>query len=241
MDKINAYNMHFKTLNEFIRKSPDSEIIVENTLGQRFIGSGWIGKNIQIYGIPGNALGAYLTQCNITVYGNAQDATGDAMNDGTIIIYGNCGDTVGYGMRDGSILIKGLAGYRAGIHMKEYEEKSPLLMIGGTAGDFLGEYQAGGKIIVLGIGSEDRCPVGAFCGTGMHGGSIYIRTEYPPKDLPSQVSIKEADDNDKTAIKDCIDLFTKKFGGSSEELLASKFYKLTPNTANPYKQLYVKN
>lgn len=241
MDRINAENMHFRTLNEYIRTSTDTEITVENTLGQRFIGSGCIGKDIHIHGIPGNALGAYLTQCDITVYGNAQDATGDAMNDGTITIHGSCGDAAGYGMRDGKILIKGSAGYRAGIHMKEFEEKSPVLMIGGTVGDFLGEYQAGGRIIVLGIGAEDVCPVGSFCGTGMHGGTIYIRTEYPPTDLPAQVSITVADDRDKENIRECIDLFTKKFGGNPDELLDSRFYKLTPNSNNPYKQLYVNN
>lgn len=241
MDRINAENMHYRTLNEHIRNSSKREIAVENTLGQRFIGSGCLGKDIHIYGIPGNALGAYLTQTDITVYGNAQDATGDAMNDGTITIHGNCGDAVGYGMRDGKILIKGSAGYRAGIHMKEYMEKSPVLLIGGTVGDFLAEYQAGGTIIVLGIGSENSCPVGAFCATGMHGGSIYIRTEYPPQDLPQQVSLTEANDSDKEKIKESIDLFTKKFGGNPDELLSSKFYKLTPNTKNPYKQLYVNN
>ncbi len=241
MDRINAENMHFRTLNEHIRKSPEKEVAVENTLGHRFIGSGCTGKDIHVYGIPGNALGAYLTQTDITVYGNAQDATGDAMNDGTITIHGSCGDAAGYGMRDGKILIKGSAGYRAGIHMKEYMEKSPVLMIGGTVGDFLGEYQAGGTIIVLGIGAEGRCPIGAFCGTGMHGGAIYIRTEYPPQDLPEQVSLAEAGVSDKEKIKDSIDLFTKKFGGNPDELLSAKFYKLTPNTKNPYKQLYVNN
>ena len=41
------------------------------------------GQTIEIYGIPGNALGAYLTGAEITVNGNAQDAVGDTMNDGT--------------------------------------------------------------------------------------------------------------------------------------------------------------
>ena len=70
MDRINAENMHYRTLNEHIRNSSKREIAVENTLGQRFIGSGCLGKDIHIYGIPGNALGAYLTQTDITVYGN---------------------------------------------------------------------------------------------------------------------------------------------------------------------------
>ena len=120
MTKITAGDLHYRLLNQEIRLSKDKDIVIENCLGQRFIGSGCIGKNIEIHGVPGNALGAYLTQSNITVYGNAQDATGDTMNDGTITIHGNCGDAPGYGMRDGMILIQGNAGYRAGIHMKQY-------------------------------------------------------------------------------------------------------------------------
>ena len=33
-------------------------------------------------------------------------------------------------------------GYRAGIHMKEYKEKRPLIVIGGSAGSFLGRDEA---------------------------------------------------------------------------------------------------
>ena len=72
MDRINAENMHYRTLNEHIRNSSKREIAVENTLGQRFIGSGCLGKDIHIYGIPGNALGAYLTQTDITVSDSGQ-------------------------------------------------------------------------------------------------------------------------------------------------------------------------
>jgi len=95
--------------------------------------------------------------------GNAQDATGDTMNDGTIYIHGNSGDVCGYAMRGGKIFIRDNAGYRTGIHMKQYKEKKPVIVIGGTAGSFLGEYLAGGIIIVLGLNSEDTVPVGDFC------------------------------------------------------------------------------
>ncbi|MBP1561740.1 MAG: glutamate synthase [Oscillospiraceae bacterium] len=239
--EINAQNMHFKLINEQIRASSEKEVVINNTIGQRFIGSGCVGKDIHIHGIPGNALGAYLTKSDITVYGNAQDALGDTMNDGTITVFGNCGDAPGYGMRDGKILIKGSAGYRAGIHMKQYMEKIPVLMIGGKVGDFLAEYQAGGKIIVLGLGYEDTCPVGSFCGTGMHGGAIYIRTDILPSGLPSQVDAFDATDADKEEIRPEIELFVSKFGGNADEILASHFFKLVPDTKNPYKQLYVNN
>ena len=241
MDRINAENMHFKTLNEHIRKSTDNEITIENTLGQRFIGSGCIGKDIHVYGIPGNALGAYLHESDITVYGNAQDATGDAMNNGTITIHGNCGDAPGYGMRDGKILIKGSAGYRAGIHMKEYMEKSPVLMIGGKVGDFLAEYQAGGTIIVLGIGAEDTCPVGAFCGTGMHGGKMFLRSDCKDVKFPSQVTARSADETDLEELKAYVSEYCEVFGYDMNEVLNSPFTVVTPDSKNPYKQMYVAN
>jgi len=239
--KINAENMHYKDLNQAVRTVSDSEIILENVIGHRYIGGGAADKNIKIYGIPGNALGAYLNRCSITVYANAQDATGDTMNSGEIIIHGNCGDAAGYGMRDGKILIKGSAGYRAGIHMKQYEKHIPKLIIGEGAGDFLGEYQAGGKIIVLGIGCEGKCPVGSFCGTGMHGGVIYIRSDIAPTGLPAQVVISDATSEDIEEIKDDVIDFASNFGYNANELLSSHFFKLIPNTKNPYKQLYVNN
>jgi glutamate synthase domain-containing protein 3 len=55
--------------------------------------------------------------------------------------------------------------------MKEYGDEKPTIIIGGSTGDYLGEYMAGGNILVLGRGmGEDRSPVGSFIGTGIHGG-----------------------------------------------------------------------
>lgn len=239
--KIHAENLHFKALNEKIKQCPDREIEVYGLLGQRYIGAGLeAGKSLNLYGTPGNALGAYLNNSIITVYGNAQDATGDTMDTGKIIIHGNSGDTTGYAMRGGEIYIRGNAGYRVGIHMKAYGEHFPVIVIGGKAGDFLGEYLAGGIIIVLGIGTQD-VPVGANCGTGMHGGSIYIRSEKPPKGLPAQVSIHKCAAEDLEVIRSYIREYCKHFGTDERELLASPYYKLTPNSQNPYRQLYVHN
>lgn len=233
--------MHYKDLNHLVNSSSDRDIIIENALGHRYIGTGAADKSIEIHGIPGNALGAYLNSCRLNVFSNAQDATGDTMNSGEIIIHGSCGDAAGYGMRDGKILIKENAGYRAGIHMKEYQEHIPTLVIGGRVGDFLGEYQAGGRIIVLGIGFENECPVGGFCGTGMHGGAIYIRSRYAPTGLPVQVKCEDASVADIEDIKKDILEFAENFGFSGSELLEGHFFKLVPNTASPYRQLYVNN
>lgn len=239
--KITANDTHFKILNEMIRSAADNNVVVDNCIGQRYIGSGLKGKSIVINGTPGNALGAYMDGADITVNGNAQDAIGDTMNDGTIYVHGSCGDAPGYGMRGGKIFIEGNAGYRAGIHMKAYKEKLPVLVIGGCAGSFLGEYQAGGIIIVLGLNSDAKTPVGYFCGTGMHGGKIYLKCDTLPDDLPKQVVANEATENDLEEISAYLEEFCAEFKQNKQELLSHKFYILTPNTKNPYKQLYTQN
>jgi len=58
--KINAENLHFQELNQRIKEAEDSQIVIENCLGQRYIASGLSGKHIVINGTPGNALGAYM-------------------------------------------------------------------------------------------------------------------------------------------------------------------------------------
>ncbi len=211
------------------------------TLGRRYIGCGAETGKIELHEVPGNALGAYLDGGEIELFCNAQDATGDTMNDGEIAVHGSVGDATGYAMRGGAIYVRDNAGYRCGIHMKEYREKVPKIVIGGCCGSFLGEYQAGGVLLVLGIGCEDRPPVGNFCGTGMHGGRIYLRTEHLPPDLPAQVAVRDAGPEDMACVAPLVERYCGKFGADREKLLASHYYVLTPNTSNPYRQLYVNN
>lgn len=238
---IDAKNMDFKELNEVIRSTADQRITIVNCNGQRYIGNGLGKKVIEINGVPGNALGSYLDGCDIIVNGNAQDATGDTMNDGSIVIHGSSGDATGYAMRGGKIYVRGSTGYRAGIHMKAYQDKVPVLIIGETAGSFLGEYQAGGIIVVLGLHTKEKVPVGNFCGTGMHGGKIYLRCEKLPKDLPKQVVAEKATEKDLAEIRLYLEEFCKFFGENIEDIYLKTFYVLTPNTKNPYKQLYTRN
>jgi len=237
--ELRAHELGYQLLNEKVRNTGE-DIVINECYGERFIGAGASNKTITINGTPGNALGAYLDGANIIVNGNAQDATGDTMNDGNIIIYGNAGDALGYAMRGGKILVKGDAGYRTGIHMKEYKDKKPVIIVGGSTGSFLGEYLAGGLIIVLGLDS-DSCPTGHFIGVGMHGGEIYIRSSNAPENLPEQVSMKVADEQDIGRIQDYLSEFAKVFNIDIGEILSKPFYRLTPNGKNPYKKLYTEN
>ncbi len=236
--KIDATNVHFQTLNEMIKQSDDTDIIIDNCTGQRYIGSGLSHKKIEINGVPGNALAAYMDDSIIRVNGNAQDATGDTMNEGRVYIHGSSGDATGYGMRGGKIFIKGRTGYRAGIHMKAYEDNIPVLVIGGVAGSFLGEYQAGGRIVVLGLNAGDEPIAGHFCATGMHGGQIFLCCDELEIDLPQQVVCSKATAEDLKTIEKDIEEFCAEFGCDKDEILSKSFYVLTANTKNPYKQLY---
>ncbi len=241
MTNIDCNKLSHKEINEKINKTDDKFVILNNVIGQRFIAAGLFGKNININGTPGNAIGAYLDGAKIEIKGNAQDATGDTMNDGSITIYGNSGDATGYAMRGGEIYIKGDVGYRAGIHMKAYKDKIPHIVIGGKAGSFLGEYQAGGIILVLGLKNDKNDPpISNFCGTGMHGGKIYIRTDKKPEYIDREKLIVEKV-NDKKEIAELIKKFCDKFEENEKEILDSTFYVIKPNTNNPYKQLYTKH
>ncbi len=238
MTTIKANTAYYKKVNEELRSVSENEIKVENATGQRYIGCGSSGKKITVTGTPGNGLGQYLNGSVIEVFGNAQEAVGDTMNDGDIIIHGNVGDACGYGMRGGRIFIKENCGYRGGIHMKAYQEHFPVLVIGKSAGSFLGEYQAGGLILVLGIGQNGSYPTGYFCGTGMHGGKIVLRCDNAPEGLPKQVLISEARKDDLDELSPFIKKYCEYFGGDASDLLSQKYYVLTPNPEAGYKQLY---
>lgn len=237
---IDTRDLDYRTINEQIRRAQES-CTLNNCCGQRFIAAGMSEKDITIHGVPGNALGAYLNGAHITVHGNAQDAVGDTMNAGTIVIHGNIGDAAGYALRGGRIFVRGQAGYRAGIHMKAYKDKVPVLVIGGTAGSFLGEYQAGGVIVVLGLNTENEPIVGNFPCTGMHGGKLFLRGECENIAFPEQVTARPASEADMEELKPYISEYCALFHCDMDTVLSSPFTVVTPDSRSPYKQLYVSN
>jgi len=237
---LDTEKLDYKTLNDYLRRIK-GECRLTGCRGQRFIAAGMAEPNVTIDGIPGNALGAYLNGAEIVVNGNAQDAVGDTMNEGKIVIHGNIGDAAGYAMRGGKIFIKGNAGYRAGIHMKAYKEKQPLMVIGGTAGSFLGEYQAGGVIVVLGLNPGERKIVNFFPCTGMHGGKIFLRSDCRDVIFPRQVTVRPADARDLEEVRGYVAAYCGLFGCDTEEIMDAPFTVVTPDSKNPYKQMYVAN
>ena len=134
--------------------------------------------------------------------------------------------------------MRGDVGYRVGIHMKSFKKQIPIIIIGGTARDFLGEYQAGGLIILLGLERNGRPLAGNYIGTGMHGGVIYIRGKVDPFQLGKEVSISPVDGTDDERLRLSLKEYCEDFGLSLNEVMGQKFIKLLPTHLRPYGKIY---
>ena len=211
MDFIEASGLSFSQLNETIRHA-GKECRICACQGQRFIAAGMSSKRLEIDGIPGNALGAYLGGGSITVNGNAQDAVGDTMSAGRIVIHGSTGDAAGYAMRGGEIFIRDNAGYRAG-----------------------------GLILVLGLHTDGRPVVHFFPCTGMHGGKMVFRGDVSSIRFPDQVTLHNATAEDMAEIAPYVREYCRLFDRDAEAMLRDNYTVITPDSKNPYQQMYVAN
>lgn len=259
---IDARGLHYKELNERIHEAValgKRKIILENVNGQRYIGCGIKGEvDITIRGVPGNDLAAFMDGPRIMVEGNGEDAIGNTMNAGKVIVRGNAGDVIGYAMRGGKIYIRGDIGYRAGIHMKSYENQFPVVIVGGGARDFLGEYMAGGLLVILGMNEGEGVGrrvlgdgknskpkiynslpiVGNYVGTGMHGGIIYLRGKVEKYQLGKEVSVKNLDKQDKVTLKNYLEEYCRDLDLDFKEIWKKEFAKLVPTSSRPYGNIY---
>jgi glutamate synthase domain-containing protein 3 len=244
MERIDSQGLHYHELNELIKRLAEEgvrEFQLDNVNGQRYLGTGLAYPDIKmvVNGVPGNDLASFMNGPEITINDNAQDAIGNTMNAGQVTVHGHAGDVLGYGMRGGRLFIKGSVGYRVGIHMKEYKKQVPVLIAGGTAGDFLGEYMAGGVLVLLGLEREPGVPLaGDYLGTGMHGGVIYLRGEVDPFTLGKEVSVFDLDEADWSLLGPHLQDFCAAFGFNYDEVCAGKFCKLMPVSNRPYGRLY---
>lgn len=242
--KIDARDVYYKDLNEQVRKAVadgEKEIELHNVNGQRYIADGISaeGVTITINGVPGNDLASFMNGPTVVVKGNAQDGVANTMNSGAIYVHGSAGDILGYGMRGGKVFIKDNVGYRVGIHMKGFREHVPKIVAGGRAGDFFGEYMAGGVLVLLGLGSDDGTSiVGDYCGTGIHGGVIFVRGEVEHHKLGAEVGLDEPGEADRAMLEELVDEYCSVFGADREKIFSRPFLKLYPFSSRPYGRLY---
>ncbi len=240
--KIDATGIYYRDLNRRIRELATGGVArfeLDNVYGQRYIGTNLDRPvEIEIHGTPGNDLGAFMNGSRIAVHGNAQDGSGNTMNDGEIVVHGRAGDITGLSARGGKIFIRDDVGYRTGIHMKEYGEKKPIIVIGGTSQDFLAEYMAGGVLILLGLNLPDGRHRGSFLGTGMHGGVIYLRGTVEEHRLGREVGVTSLEEADRAILERYVGEFAGHFGFRADDILSEPFIKLFPRWLRPYGRLY---
>src|SRR3972149_5762604 len=89
--KIDAGSMCYKDLNSLLRaisRNGAERIEIHNVYGQRYLGTDLdTSIQIDIYGTPGNDLGAFMSGPKLMIHGNAQDGCGNTMNEGRIITH----------------------------------------------------------------------------------------------------------------------------------------------------------
>jgi glutamate synthase domain-containing protein 3 len=240
--RIDANDLHYTSLNQKVRAAiadGAKEIVIDNVLGQRFIGDGIRGDNvtITINGVPGGDLAMFMSGPTIIVHGNADHAPGNTMDKGRIVIHGSAGDAVAHSMRGGRVYVRDDIGYRGGIHMKQYMEKRPILVVGGAARAFLGEYMAGGLLIVLGL--TGILPITERgVGSGIHGGEIFVRGPVDSHYLGVGAKQTPATKDQKLMIKPIIEDFAHVFGIDTTPLLTSEYTRIAPASARPFANKY---
>ena len=228
---------HFTEANVLVREAlaGADEVIIQDAFAQRYLGCAMpAGKSLKIYGVPGNDMACYMDGGSIEVFGNAQDQVGNTMNDGLVIIHGRCGDAAGYGMRGGKIFIRDGCGWRVGIHMKQFQATRPVIVIGGDAGSFLGEYLAGGVILLLG-------KPGRHLATGMHGGVIYLAHRLDDDAVAPGLAQEPVDADDEALIAQLLAQYDGYFGDELQTpapVSGKGFWRLRPESARPYAALY---
>ncbi len=239
--RIDAEGVHYTDLNRKIRKAVHEgarEIEIDHVLGQRFIADGLRGDVIiRIHGTVGGDLGMFMSGPTCIVYGNCDHAPGNTMDSGAIVIHGSAGDAVAHSMRGGKIFVKGDIGYRGGIHMKQFQDKCPMLVVGGSARAFLGEYMAGGRILILGLGSRDAVDERGI-GSGIHGGEIFVRGTVDERILGVGAKMHLCGPAEKERIIPLINEYSNHFGGDPAELLGTDYTRIVPASARPFANKY---
>lgn len=240
--RIDAREIHYTPLNQMIRRAVDdgmTNITIDNVLGQRFIADGLRGEGVTITvnGVPGGDLGMFMSGPTLIIHGNADHAPGNTMDRGCIVIHGSAGDAVGHSMRGGRVYVRDDIGYRGGIHMKQYMDKRPVLVVGGSARAFVGEYMAGGLLVVLGLSGIPPLSERGV-GSGIHGGEIFVRGNVPDNILGVGAKQKPASDDEKHMIAPVIRDFAAKFAFDPAPLLASDYTRIVRASARPFANKY---
>ncbi|MGD9151506.1 MAG: FAD-dependent oxidoreductase [Desulfobacterales bacterium] len=150
----------------------------QHGIGGRLWGAGADAIQIKISGHPGQRVGSMgFPNTFIEVLGPASDDVGWLNAGAEIVIHGNAGNGCANAMAQGKISIAGNIGAR-GMTMTKHNPRfvPPELWILGSAGDYFGEFMAGGIAVVCGHEAQNPENVlGYRPFVGMVGGKVFFR------------------------------------------------------------------
>lgn len=235
--KVYLGTTHFKEANEMVRAAlaEADTVQLEEVFAQRYLGCAMpTGKRLEIFGTPGNDMACYMDGGSIEVFGNAQDQIGNTMNGGEVVVHGRCGDAAGYAMRGGRIFVRDDCGWRVGINMKQYQQKVPAIVVGGDAGSFLGEYMAGGIIVLMGTAGE-------YLATGMHGGVMFLAQRPDERLVADGLVCEPVDEEGLAVLRPLLEAYNRYFADDLEQPIdetGAGFWALRPASSRPYATMY---
>ncbi|NNF98423.1 MAG: FAD-dependent oxidoreductase [Desulfobacteraceae bacterium] len=174
-----------RILEEQIQQAVDDgrRHLVVKGLGQHGIG-GRLWKTgdepirIQVDGQAGQRVGSMgYPNTHIEVMGPVSDDLGWLNAGATIVVHGNAGNGVANAMAQGRVYVGGNIGAR-GMTMTKQNPRfaPPQLWVLGSAGDYFGEFMAGGMAVVCGIDGQNPGNVLGYRPlVGMVGGKVFFR------------------------------------------------------------------
>ncbi len=150
----------------------------QHGIGGRLWRAGAEGAGLRITGHPGQRVGAMgFPGTRIEVFGPASDDVGWLNAGAEITVHGHAGNGAANGMAQGCVYVGGNIGAR-GMTMTKHNPRfdPPELWVLGSAGDYFGEFMAGGVAVIC--GHEAQAPenvLGYRPLVGMVGGRVFFR------------------------------------------------------------------
>jgi NADPH-dependent glutamate synthase beta subunit-like oxidoreductase/glutamate synthase domain-containing protein 3/ferredoxin len=170
----------------------------QHGIGGRLWKAGSEKVHVRVTGHTGQRLGSMgFPNTEIEVMGPASDDVGWLNAGAEIIVHGNVGNGVANGMAQGKVYISGNIGAR-GMTMTKHNPKfaSPELWVLGSAGDYFGEFMAGGIAVVCGVDCQTPDNILGYRPlVGMVGGKLFFRGRHGgySKSDAKLVPIEDAD------------------------------------------------
>jgi len=170
----------------------------QHGIGGRLWRAGDETVHIEIIGQPGQRVGSMgFANTSIEVLGPASDDVGWLNAGAEIVVHGNVGNGCANAMAQGKIYVAGNIGAR-GMTMTKHNPRfdPPELWVLGSAGDYFGEFMAGGIAVICGYEAQNSENIlGYRPFVGMVGGKVFFRGPHGGYSEPDAKLVTIGDDD----------------------------------------------